>query len=429
MKTSNRLIVILVLFPLCSCTTLKRYSTIEGPFPRNDLATIDLFSSRIIQVPSQKEGKTLWDLSAEAQSQFIKILNTRLPHNGMFFNSFNTRYLTVDDEAEYVYTDHELRLVFSVGRNRYAKGVTPADRLEYIKIRLSLPGDSVLSFRYWDLFSTEYATINIGDVSFTKTIELSSSVKGSEKIVDNTTEKSAGLSASFTGKEDQKVSYRYLKMNGSMKKNSITMEEEGTRECDLAGNIITQVKLSFGKYPLTTVSMISLLDSNGKFNQPAAVIPVYSTASVPLMKNIRDTIFGLLELDYLFRNVKKGENTFAEWDDAVTMYSGSVSSKVPLFTSDDYLPSFYCISASGSDNLLSAKRGDLETCELIFRSYREARDFLAWTGSRVLAAENPGKAVHLANSDQVVISGRDLSPGDFSGPGKLIVREYFRHDY
>ena len=48
-------------------------------------------------------------------------------------------------------------------------------------------------------------------------------------------------------------------------------------------------------------------------------------------------------MDYVFRNVISGQKTFPEWDDRVKYYNGSVSKTIPLFTSDDYVPDFYCI--------------------------------------------------------------------------------------
>jgi hypothetical protein len=108
---------------LVSCTSLRRYNSNAKTGVDNDLADVSLFRSELSQAAPLKESKTLWDLSADAQSQFIKILNTRYPDNQQFINSMNFWYLK--DEKESLvrdYTHKDLRLVFSVSKMRdYSK--------------------------------------------------------------------------------------------------------------------------------------------------------------------------------------------------------------------------------------------------------------------------------------------------------------------
>jgi hypothetical protein len=76
-----------------SCTTLKRYSSIRPSATDNTLASIDLFGLRLSEAKPDDKNKTLWDLSADAQSQFIKILNTRYPDNEQFLKAMSFKYL------------------------------------------------------------------------------------------------------------------------------------------------------------------------------------------------------------------------------------------------------------------------------------------------------------------------------------------------
>ncbi|MCU0388505.1 MAG: hypothetical protein MUE71_07860, partial [Chitinophagaceae bacterium] len=50
--------------------------------------------------------------------------------------------------------------------------LSAADRIEYLKIALSVPRETPFHFTGWNLFSTEYGTIDIADISFSRTIEL-----------------------------------------------------------------------------------------------------------------------------------------------------------------------------------------------------------------------------------------------------------------
>jgi len=428
-RTVLHIIVLSFIIIVTACTSLRRYRSAEGPLENNDLATIGLFGIKLSPSTPSAPGKSLWDLSAESQSQFIRILNNRFPDNSLFFNSLNMRYMMGDDELfSDDYTRSDMRLVFSVERNREAPHSSPADRLEYLKITLSIPDDSILRFTGWNNYSTEYGTIDIGSVSFTRSIDLSASPSFSDKNGGLTSDISSSGTASSSRKEDQKVGYRYLKLNGMIKKGSVSIEEEGTREIDLTGNISTDVSLAFNRFPLTIAVFSGLKDSLGRLNESSGIIADYRLVAVPLMKSIKDTLFGVLEMEYLYRNVRKGSATFPEWDDNVVFYKGKVRSKVPLFTSDDYLPSFYCIGRDESRALLSSSRSGAQGNDLVFRSYRDALDLFDWLRNRVVAGKYSGKQIRLATSDIITYEGKDLTVSDFTGSNPLKVKEYFSRD-
>ncbi len=414
---------------ITACTSLRRYRSAEGPVINNDLASVGLFGIKLSPSAPALPGKSLWDLSAESQSQFIRILNNRFPGNSQFFNSLNMRYMTGEEKLfTDDYTGSDMRLVFSVVRNREAKVASPADRLEYLKITLTIPDDSVLKFTGWNNYSTEYGTIDIGNVSFTRSIDLSAAASLSFKNGGAAGDISSGGAASSSRKEDQKVGFRYLKLNGMISNRSISLEEEGTREIDLTGNISTYISLAFKRFPLTIAVFAGLKDSLGRSNEASDILADYRIVAVPLMKSIIDTIYGDMEMEYIYRNVKKGSVTFPEWDDKVVFYKGKVRSKVPLFTSWDYLPSFYCIGRDEGSTLLSSSRSGNQGNDLVFRSYREAQDLYDWLRDQVVTGKYSGKQIRLATSDIISYSGRVLSVSDFSGNNPLRVKEYFRRE-
>ena len=71
------------------------------------------------QIQKEEENKSLWDLSADAQSQFIKIFNTRYPENEQFLEAMSFEYLKEDKPLfPYGYVSKDLRLVFSISKQR-----------------------------------------------------------------------------------------------------------------------------------------------------------------------------------------------------------------------------------------------------------------------------------------------------------------------
>jgi hypothetical protein len=363
---------------LVGCTSLRRYNSNAKTGVDNDLADVSLFGSELSQSAPLLESKSLWDLSADAQSQFIKILNSRYHDNQGFINSMSFRYLK--DEKELLvrdYTHKDLRLVFSVSKMRdYSKTkslgrsrLSAADRIEYIKISLALrePG---IRFTNWNMYSTEYGSFDIGDVSFTRSLDITAA-----------TAAGAEAGSSMSRKEEQMLKYRYIKLNGRLNDTVIEMEEEGTREIDLTGNIIADVSIDFNKTPEVLTRIDGMQDSSGKFNSAEELSVDNYLVTVPDFKKIISEIRADLKLDFIYRNVKKGRRSFPEWDDRIKYYKGNKESIVLLFRDSDYVPGFYSIGTdrggSGKE-LVYLDRGNETAYPLIFSSYEEAAAFNLW---------------------------------------------------
>ena len=117
---SKPIMILLALGALITaCTTMKRYSSIQPALYDNTLAEVDLFGFRLSDSKSPGGNKTLWDLSADAQSQFIKILNARYPDNERFLDAMSFKYL--EEEATIFpgdYVSKDLRMIFSISKKR-----------------------------------------------------------------------------------------------------------------------------------------------------------------------------------------------------------------------------------------------------------------------------------------------------------------------
>jgi hypothetical protein len=394
----------------CCSTTLKRYDSVLSTETDNNLADIDLFGYSLSKGGDETGTRTLWDLSADAQSQFIKILNSRYPDNDKFRNAMSYKYLKPDAALVPLdYINKDLRMIFSVskrlgfGERNTPPGynLSPADRIEYLRISLKIPDDSGLRFTGWNMFSTDYGSIEIADVSFSRNIEIDASGLIPAGTRASAGGQTAGVMSSSGRKEDQAIQYRYLKLNGRLNNNKIELEEEGTREIDLTGNIVADVSVEFERFPEKITEISGLKDSTGRFNEPGKLLISITDVMVPGMENIKDTVYAELTMDYVFRNVLKGQKTFPEWDDRVKFVKGSVSKKVPFLSSADYVPDFYCIGTNQSPSERKViKIMDWGNRELavIFRSRVEASSLYEWLIHFFSQPENKDKKIKIGDS-------------------------------
>jgi len=420
-----------------SCSTLKRYNSVMISGTDNTLADIDLFGFRVSQSKPPDGSKSLWDLSADAQSQFIKILNTRYPDNDRFKEAMNFKYLKVEavlTPQEYVSKD--LRMIFSVRKRRdYLKQhishgliLSPADRIEYLKITLKIPEDSHLRFTGWNMYTTEYGSVDIADISFSRSFALEPSALLASKKEEAGGELSVGGKSSVTRIEDQAIKFRYLKLNGRIADNKIEMEEEGMREIDLTGNITADVSLEFERYPEILTGFTGLKDTTGKFNDENRILISNTDVIVPLMEDVKDTIYAELRMDYVFRNVLIGKRTFPEWDDRIKYYMGSVTKKIPLLTTRDYVPDFYCIGSDDAPenrDIIKLNSQGNKVYSLIFRTRSEAYSFYDWLIQYSMKPENKGKVVKIGG-ETLNFRESDLT-GELMGEhSPLRILPYFR---
>jgi hypothetical protein len=389
-----------------SCTTLKRYSSQKTSGTDSSLADIDLFSSRLKQDIPQTSGKTLMDLTADAQSQFIRIMNTRYPSNEKFLNALKYEFQSGNMDIPVVdYVRKDLRLVFSVSKKHdFIKTVglakselSQADRIEYLKISLQIEEPS-LKFTGWDMYATEYGSINIGDVSFTGSLDTDVSASAGN-VKDSKGSLTADVKPSVSKKEDQSVMYRYIKLNGRLNDTVIVMEEEGTRENDLTGNIIADVSLKFKSTEEVITRIKSLKDSTGTWLTPEKVQAETFLAEVPDIDKIKPQIRAKLTMDFVYRNVKCGRKTFPEWDDRIKYYTGHREKHVSLLRDTSYVPKFYCIgSGLGGTRKSFAEitENDGRSHTLILGTWEEANAFFVWMKDYLI--RNEGKTLKLGSS-------------------------------
>ena len=400
--------VTLMLLLVTGCSSVKRYKSATWKGEDNSLVNMELFGARLDSPGSVVQDRNLWDLSAGAQTQMIQILNERYPDNEQFMGALSNHYLAQGITMPTDLIRKDLKMIFTISKQRDYRALnvsssrfSPADRIEYLKFSLETPSDYNLRLSNWNRYTTEYGEIEIADVSFSKSLDLE--VDGSIRETD------AGGKATFSRNEQQEVKARYLKLNGSISDEIITVEEEGTREIDLTGNVIAEVSLEFDGFPERIV--IPHFSGDGLYM--AGVTPLagfrFGDVLVPRMEEAPDTIMANLKFEYVYRHVQSGSKTFAEWDDQVEYYSGRVEKQIPLFLKKDYLPAFYCIGI-GQDQTerLRIREGEGREYLLQFVSYQDASKVAMWLeGLEGGAGNEPvvvGKTVILFKGDALTPS-------------------------
>ena len=364
----------LLLLTLSACTSVKRFKSVDYRGEDNTLVDVELFNTRISTEAVEPAEKHLWTLSANAQSHLVQILNERYPDNEQFIAALSGSYGSGNGSWEDL-TKKDLRMVFTITKDREYSRInspegrySPADRIEYYKLNVRIPDSYKLRFYEWNRYVTEYGEFDIADVSFSRNLDLS--LEGSPGGAD------MGGRASMGRNEKQEISKRYLKLNGSISDRRVVVEAEGTREVDLTGNVTADVSLQFDGFPEVVMDPVYASDEEG--NRVLSKLKLVHV-TVPAMSDAPDTIFAELSIHYIYRHVASGWNTFAEWDDAVEYYQGSINRKIPLFLKKEYLPKLFCIGTEqgGKEALILHKAADREYL-IQFRDYTQAVGFLEW---------------------------------------------------
>lgn len=395
----------------CSCTSVKRFKSADYKGKDDALVDVELFSSRLDTEPLAREEMYLWDLSANAQTRLVQILDGRFPDNGQFMRALSKNYREEGETVLDDFTRKDLHMVFTVSRDREyplindpAGRFSPADRIEYLKLSLQIPEENRLRFTQWNHFATEYGEMEIADVSFSRNLELDAG--GEPGGVE------LGGRASLSRSEKQVIETRYLKLNGSLSDYRIVLEEEGTREMDLSGNISANISLEFAAFPERVVVPF--------FSDSGALVVQFRDVLVPALELAPDTLFAWLSLEYIYRHVQSGWHTFAEWDDQVEYYTGKVHKQVPLFTKRDYIPGFYCIGLDQEYREVLKYGDDGKDYLLQFLDYRSASQFMEWLSWPLRDPEGP---VYIGGS-RVSFKGQAFTPNLIEEKGLKVIPVY-----
>jgi len=387
---------------LFGCTTVKRFKSASYKGEENTLADISLFGISLDDPKASASGKSLWDLSASAQTQFIQILNERYGENEDFTRAMNREYLLSGHGPALDFTRKDLKMVFSISRTLDASSLgsgiySPADRIEELSFSLELPETAGIRFREWNRYTTEYGEIELAEMSFNRSVELE--VQASGELVEG------GLKTGKTRGEEQVLRSRYLKLSASISDLKLEVTEQGTREMDLTGNVEADVSLLFDAF----VEKVCI---------PQEGTLRFIDVKVPCMEEAPEEIMASLEMEYIYRHVQSGWKTYQEWDDQVAYYKGRISREVKLFKKEDYVPELFGIGREDGrgKQWLRVRQEDGAEYPLQFLGIDDARRFyddLAKLSGK--QEEVPGEALKIGActllSGDAVLTLEDLGIG------------------
>src|SRR5271155_3930669 len=163
----KKMAIIAVLAVLAAaCSTVKRYSSVDNTQKEKPVflskgdeeghlrVRMDISDSRISDPAPSGSGKTLWELSNEGQKELLDILSERFKDNDKFTDILNNQYLSDDGGGGTIdYVRKNVRIVFSISRwppydvMGKVNGFSPADRIEYLKYKLTLD-DSASTIKF-----------------------------------------------------------------------------------------------------------------------------------------------------------------------------------------------------------------------------------------------------------------------------------------
>ncbi|MEZ5069630.1 MAG: hypothetical protein R2751_01340 [Bacteroidales bacterium] len=367
------------IFPLvlASCGTLHRYASASYGGRDDQLADIQLYGYQVKEAVEGTSPRGLWDLNATAQSDLIKVLDRRFPGNTDFLEALRQTRESGSPDATEDYINKNLALVFSISRmqdhallEETGSHFSPADRLSRLSFELRIPASYGLRFHSWDQFATRYGEYEIGDVGFSQTLGL-----GAESAGWETGE--AGVKVDLSKEEKRKLRSRTLLLQGSLSELALRVDQEGSPEYDLAGNVTMEVRAGFRSIPEVLV-VPKYKDTGGTGSAGRTLEDLsFRIVSVPMLEEVPDTLWARLTMDYVYRHVTTGERSFGEWDDGVVFYEGTVVRNVPLLVKGDVVPSFFALGRNEEpDQILRVKDTSGDVLPLHFSSWGEAGEFV-----------------------------------------------------
>jgi hypothetical protein len=390
-----------------ACTTVKRYKSEHyGGQLNNDsaLVNVSLYGAKIEDKKEDNPtGKNLWQLSNRGQNELLKIYNARYKSDTKFIDALSNKYLEeTKNDPNLDFTEKNIKMVFSISKKRNYSNIknrktpfSPADRIEYLNFKLSVPKSAHLKFTKWNKYTTEYGSVDIADMTFNSSIAVDASAGIS--IPGKIDSVNAGITGTgtFSKTENQKVKYRFMQLHGTFADSSISIEEEGMREIDLDGNVIVDVSMKFNKARQSIMLFDNLINDTGQYNDPTKVKIKVMEAIVPDFDNIPNSITANLDFNYVYRGVKgRGSKTYYEWDDRVSYYGGNIRKPVNLFSKKDIFPDFYSIEKRGIKIKIKDTTDTNDMKELVFLNYENAKDFYNWL------LKYPCKEKHKVNEEK-----------------------------
>lgn len=344
------------------------------------------------------QPKTIFDLSPKGQSQLIQALSRQDSSSSSLISSLSSPLQPDKKVTNFEildYTKIDKRFIVSIRNNSY----WPANRIAKIKINLEIIPDSTLVFSGCDKLATEFESIDLGKLNYSR--NNSFEVSGNGSIGNNseltttgsnsskTIGSNAGLgidgtaSTNNTFSEEVALKQRYVVLNAALDEKNLSLYQESISGIDLTGNIIADVSLQAKNIKALTTHSFSGIFKKNDLNDAGSLIVSEKVIMMPNFDS--DTV--LLKLSYKtdFREVRirrffKGHKTISESDDKVNIYRWNVdTAQIVLLPINDIKPKIWSLSSKdGSQTVRIENPASSDKGDLLFSSYKDAQEFLFW---------------------------------------------------
>lgn len=392
-------------------TKVKRYKSIEIVPLDNNTKFVGISTHRTLipKVVNITQPATLWNLSGEGQAELIKLYGGKFSDVKAIKKELENKFFKKNPKLKTDYTTLDIQLVFSIEKikrlmwmNGENSDYSMADRIAYLNYSLCVDTNEI-RFVQWNKFETKYRVFNIADITSTNSFSItgglaaSASTSKTEGHYADASSVSPSVSGTLSNSvaENQKVINRNIELNGRISDEEIRIEQEGSREIDLAGNVAIEAKLKFENFSYEDVAVFYNLFTGGIPNSAENITFNFIEVKVPNSSQKHKEIKAILNAEYWYRHVTnaKGRNTFFEWDDRVKMFVGTIlNQEETLFKVADYLPNFINLRMKSAKDLeedylrLSNISNELEKTSpnpIIFSDYNSAETFRSWLNQLV----------------------------------------------
>jgi hypothetical protein len=263
-------------------------------------------------------------------------------------------------------------LIIAVSRPDFS----PGDRLIRTKVTLKPQN---FKFSNYTVAATAYSTINIDNISHTKTNSVggefdptfTGKITGSGKLT-------ASSSDSVTN--TAQISQQIEQLTVSVEDDNLIIYREGERGLDLTGTTLIKLSLSV-KDPNAGTSIEYTVDSATLYKDDKALDPAVATLTLAETVVAKPVDYQVkASLEYVERHVVAGAQTYTESDDTIKFISGTTPAKESSFTvlnmSEMVIPRWVIRAGKGGPALnIDASVGDREA---VFTNYESAQMFAHW---------------------------------------------------
>jgi hypothetical protein len=277
----------------------------------------------------------------------------------------------------------------------------PADRIDRLEFRFTLPRDGRYEFASWDKFDSVYGSYDLGSAKYTQSrkLTLGDTNTGTKNLADGAGSVvkalSAGYEASDGLEEDMKYAIRRLSVGGALQAHQATLVQEGGPYINLLGSssAVFTLKLKSTGDPLPVYVLDFKKDGKAAPEEVGVTLcqVKYPASRAPLELGIDGTA--------LIRLVVNHHDTISEGDDTVRFESRKlVSDPVRIADEADLKAEFFglasCQAGQSADQCLrlaieNPDSGKVENT-LMLRTPGEAASVRDWLVANIRSNKVPG---------------------------------------